>query len=110
MRRRAGGSMASARNASAFLQQKESFVRLGLVKILQPAERVRRRVAMSPRQQRTLLVLSVCAFALALGGCGGDGSAAPSTPGPILSATAPPPPPPPPPRRPPPPPPSRPAA
>jgi subtilisin family serine protease len=57
---------------------------------------------MSPRQRRSVLVLSVCVFAVALGGCGGGGTGVPN-PDPVL--TVPPTPPPPPPPAPPPPPP-----
>ena len=61
---------------------------------------------MKPMHRRTALVLSVCTFALALAGCGGDGATSrPSTPDPIAVVPAPPPPPPPPPAPPPPPPP-----
>ncbi|MBV9929615.1 MAG: S8 family serine peptidase [Alphaproteobacteria bacterium] len=59
---------------------------------------------MSPKQRRSALVLSVCVFAVALGGCGGGGTGVPS-PDPIVSVPTPSPPPPPPPAPPPPPPP-----
>jgi hypothetical protein len=59
---------------------------------------------MSPKQRRSALVLSVCVFAVALGGCGGGGTGVPS-PDPVLTVPPSPPPPPPPPAPPPPPPP-----
>src|SRR5438270_5588483 len=62
---------------------------------------------MSPKQRRSVLVLSVCVFAVALGGCGGGGTGVPN-PDPVVTVppTPPPPPPPAPPPPPPPPPPS----